>query len=323
MRRKFLIVSGALLAAPLVGAQQSTASIRRIAILDLADKASNEGTWRLFDTWLRELGYIEGKNLSIDRRWADGAQDRSPQLAQELLAGRPEVVVVTGTPTTRALMRLTNTIPIVMIGAAEPVATGLIKSMSRPGGNVTGVTFLQAEITVKRIDLLREIVPGATRFGLLGPSENSAVLAVLKHLQSAARPMGIDVRLLDAGNALAIAGIFERLSAEPVDALIVASALRPHYRQIVDLAARFRIPDSYVHKEPLEDGALIVYSPERNALFKHAANYVARILKGAKPADLPVEQPTEFWLGVNLRTARRLSLKIPQSVLSRADRVIE
>ena len=296
--------------------------MRRIAILAQDDRASGESLWRVFEARLRELGYVEGKNLSLDRRWADGAEDPLPRLAQELLAGKPELVLATGTVTTRTLMRLTSTIPIVTVGSADPVATGLVASLARPGGNVTGLSFLLGDIAVKRIDLLREIVPGAKRFGLLGNS-NAGVLAVLKQMQDAVRPTGLDVRLLEAGDAPAIARVFERLGAEPVDALIVATALRPHYRQIVDLATRNRIPASFAHKEPLEDGGLMVYAPEREALYRHAAEYAHRILQGAKPVDMPVMQPTVFWLGVNLRTARALGLKVPQSVLLRADRVIE
>ncbi len=320
-RRAFCGAVGALFATPLARGQQ-VAPMRRIAILAQDDRASGESLWRVFEARLRELGYVEGKNLSVDRRWADGAEGPLPRLAQELLAGNPELVLATGTVTTRTLMRLTSTIPIITVGSADPVATGLVASLARPGGNVTGLSFLLGDIAVKRIDLLREIVPAAKRFGLLG-NANAGVLAVLKQMQDAVRPRGLDVRLLEASDAPTIARVFERLGAEPVDALIVATALRTHYRQIVDLATQFRIPASFAHKEPLDDGGLMVYAPERNAPYKRAADYAHRILQGAKPADMPVEQPTEFWLGVNLRTARALGLKVPQSVLLRADRVIE
>lgn len=320
-RRAFCGAIGALLATPLALGQPA-GQMRRIAILSQDDRASGESLWRVFEARLRELGYVEGKNLSVGRRWADGAEGPLPRLAQELLVGRPEVVLVTGTEATRALMRLTATIPIVSVGTADPVATGLVASLARPGGNVTGLSFLLGDIAVKRIDLLREIAPGAKRFGLLG-NTNAGVLAVLKQMQDAVRPKGLDVRLLVATDAPAIAGVFERLGAEPVDALVVATVLRPHYRQIVELAARNRVPASFAHKEPLEEGGLMVYAPERDAPYKHAAEYAHRILQGAKPADMPVMQPTEFWLGVNLKTAKSLGLKVPQSVLIRANRVIE
>jgi len=321
-RRRFVAMVGTALAAPIVLGQPA-APMRRIAILERNDRGSSESLWRLFEVRMRELGYVEEKNLFIDRRWADGVDDRLPSLAQDLLAGRPAIVLATHTPSTRALMRLTSTIPIVMVGVADPVATGLVASLARPRGNVTGISNLLADIAVKRIDLLREIVPKAKRFGLLGPAGNPGVQAVLKQVQAASRPHGLDVRLLDADDAAAIARVFEQLKTEPVDALIVASALKSHYRQILDLAARFKIPASYIHEETLEAGGLTVYGPKPDAPYKHAADYVHRILQGAKPADMPVEQPTEFWLGVNLRAARGLGLKVPQSVLIRADRVIE
>ncbi len=321
-RRAFCGAIGALLATPLaVG--QPTAPMRRIAILERDDKVLREALWRIVEVRLRELGYVEGKNLVIERRWADGAEERLPRLAQELLAGKPEVVLVTTTAATRALMRLTNTVPIVTIGSGDPVATGLVASLAHPGGNVTGISMMLSASVIKRMDLMREILPKAKRFGLLGPSRDSAVSAVLRQAQDVVGPQGLELRLLDAGDEPAIARVFERLKAEPVDALIISSSVFPQHRQIVELAAQYRIPAAYVQKEYLEEGGLIAYTPERDALYRHAADYAHRILQGAKPADMPVMQPTEFWLGVNLRTARALGLKVPQSVLLRADRVIE
>jgi putative tryptophan/tyrosine transport system substrate-binding protein len=323
--RRLLLAASALLAAPLASFAQPAQAVRRIAILNQGDRTLREDGWRIFEARLRELGYSEGKNLVIDRRWADGIDDRLPRLAEDLLAGRPEVVLVVSTPATRALMRLTDTIPIVMVASADPVATGLVASLARPGGNVTGVSSMLGAIAVKRLDLLREVVPTGKRFGLLGPAANAGVQAVLKQLQEAARPLGLDVRLLDAHDAPAIARAFERLRAEPgpLDGLLVASVLYAHHLQIVQLAARFGIPAAFVEKDILDAGGLIVLGPDRDAPYRHAAQYAHRILQGAKPADLPVMQPTEFWLGVNLRTARALGLRIPQSVLIRADRVIE
>jgi putative ABC transport system substrate-binding protein len=279
--------------------------------------------WQVFALRLRQLGYDEERNLSVERRWADGVADRLPGLAQELLAGKPEVVVCSTTTAARTLMRLTDSIPIVSVGSADPVATGLVASLARPGGNVTGVSLMLTAVNEKRLDLMREIDPKAKRFGFLGPADNRGIQAVMKHLQEVARPHGLEIRGLDAGDAPGIARAFGRLKAEPVDALLVASILVGHRKQIVQLAAQSRIPASYVQKEYLDDGGLLVFTLERDALYKHAADYVHRILQGAKPAELPVMQPTEFWLGVNLRTARELGLKVPQSVLIRANQVIE
>lgn len=321
-RRRVLLAAGALAVAPRLGRAQAAPKVWRIGILEPADRASSDDAWGVFELRLRELGYVEGKNLSVDRRWAEGADDRLPRLAQELLGARPDVVVVTTTPATRALMRLTDSVPIVMASVADPVATGLVTSLARPGGNVTGVSVQLADVAIKRIDLLLEIVPAAKRFGLLGPASNAGVQAVLTQVQHAIKARGLDARLLDAGDAAAIGRAFERLTGEPVDALLATSVTKPYTAQIVNLAARFRVPASYVHEQAIDAGGLIVYAPERDAPYRQAAEYVHRILRGAKPADLPVTQPTEFWLGVNLRTARALDLVIPQSMLLRANRVI-
>lgn len=322
-RRRLLLASGALFAAPLACFAQSAQKARRIAILIYEDSASRQGEWQQFHTQLRQHGYAEGKNLVVERRWAESVADRLPALAKELLAGSPEVVVCTSTTATRVLMEQTRTVPIIFIGSADPVATGLVASLARPGGNVTGISGLLSAINEKRVDLMREIVPGAKRFALLGPASNAGIQAVVKNAREAAQRHGLEVRLLDAGDAPSIARAFEQIKTEPVDALLVASILYAHRRQILDLAARHRIPASYVDKESVEAGGLMALAPERDALYRHAADHVHRILQGARPAELPVIQPAEFWLGVNLRTARELGLKVPQSVLIRANRVIE
>lgn len=302
---------------------QAGAQVRRIAILDQGSRAIRQELWRNLEERLRALGYVEGRNLAIDRRYADGVDARLPQLAQELLLGKPEVVLVTTTPATQALMRQTDKVPIVITGSADPVATGLVASLARPGGNVTGISLQLGDVQKKRLELMREILPKARRFGMLGPAANAGVQTVFKSLQDSAKPQGIDVRLVDAGDAPTIALAFDKLAAEPVDAMLVAQVLLQYHRQIVDLAARFRVPAGYVDREFLDAGGLLAFGPDRYAPYRHAADYVHRILQGAKPADIPVMQPTEFWLGVNLRTARALGLTIPQSVLLRADRVIE
>ena len=321
-RRAFIAAFSAALTTPFVMGQPS-APVRRIAILEPGDRALRAEVWQVFEARLRQLGYAEGGNLAIDRRWADGVDARLPQLAQELLAGKPDVVLTTTTPATQALMRLSDRIPIVMTGTADPVATGLVASLARPGGNVTGISIQLADIAKKRLDLMRELVPRAKRFGLLGPASNAGIRSVLKQLQDAASPHGLDVRLVDAIDFVSIARAFEGLVAQSLDALLVTQVMVQHHRQVVELAARFRMPAGYVDKQILDAGGLLVFGPDRDGPYRHAADYVQRILQGAKPADMPVMQPTEFWMGVNLRTARALGLKVPQSVLLRADRVIE
>ena len=321
-RRDFMAVTGTMLVPALVYAQP-VAPMRRIAILDPGDRALRANQWQVLESRLRELGYAEGRNLAIDRRWADGVDARLPQLAQELLAGKPEAVLVMTTPATQALMRLTDKIPIVMTGTADPVGTGLVASLARPGRNVTGVSVQLADVAKKRLDLMREMLPKAKRFGLLGPAANAGVQSVLKQLQATAGGQGLEVRLLDAADPQGIARAFDRLTAESLDAVLVAQVLHQHQRQVVDLAAQHRIPAGYVDRDFLDAGGLLVFGPDRDGPYRHAADYVHRILQGANPAEMPVIQPTEFWLGVNLQTARALKLSVPHSILLRANRVIE
>jgi putative ABC transport system substrate-binding protein len=321
-RRDFMaLLAGAL--APAVACAQPSRPARRIAILDPADPALRARQWLVFESRLRELGYAEGRNLAIERRFADGADSRLPQLAQELLARNPDVVLVTTTPATQAVLRLTDRIPIVMAGTADPVATGLVASLARPGGNVTGISVQLADVAKKRLDLMREMLPKAQRFGLLGPGANAGVQAVLKQLSAAAAERGLAVRLVDAPDPPGIARAFEALGAEPIDALLVTEVMNRYRPQVVELAARYRMPAGYADLDFLDAGGLLAFGPDRDSAYRHAADYVHRILEGADPAVMPVMQPTEFVLGVNLRTARALGLKVPQSILLRADRVVD
>lgn len=318
--RSALLGAAALLAATF--AFGAAAQTRRVAILEHGDKAARAAMWRVFEARLRELGYVEGSNLVLVRRWADGADARLAAMAQELVAAAPEAIAVTTTPGTQAVMRATSTLPIVFIGSADPVAAGLVASLARPGGNVTGVSAQLVDVNEKRLGLMREIVPQAKRFALLGP-DNDGVRAVLKRLQAVAPSLGVEVRLVEASDAATIERAFARLPAEGVDALLVAAALVQHNRQLIGLAERHRVPASYIQKEALEAGALLVFGPDTTAYYRRAAEYMHRILSGAKPAELPVEQPRAFWVGVNQRTAKALGLSVPASVLLSADRVIE
>jgi putative ABC transport system substrate-binding protein len=321
-RRQILIAAGVLVVAPLAGAQQA-GSVRRIAILEQGSQAVRAAQWRTFETQLRQHGYVEGRNLAVERRWADGVDARLPRLAQEILAGQPEVVLAITTPAIQALMRLTTTIPIVMTGSADPVATGLVASLARPGGNVTGVSLDLATIARKRLELMRDLVPNARFFGLLGPGANAGVRAALAQAQQAAGELRVTLRLIEASDPPTIDAAFQRLSADPVDVLLVTQVMLQHHRRIVDLAARHRLPTSYVDQEILSSGGLLVFGPERDSPYRHAADYVHRLLQGEKAADLPVMQPTEYWLGVNLRTAGALGIRVPPTVLLRADQVLE
>lgn len=321
-RRDFMAAMAVVLVPSLVFAQP-VVPMRRIAILDPGDRALRADQWQVLEVRLRELGYAEGRNLTIDRRYADGVDARLPQLARELLAGRPEVILVATTPATQALMRATDKVPIVMTGTADPVATGLIASLARPGGNVTGISVQLADAATKRLDLMRELLPKAKRIGFLGSAENAGTKSVLQQLQAAAVAHGLDVRLLEAADPQGIARAFDRLATEPIDAMLVAQPMNQHKSQVVELAARHRIPAGYVDEEFLDAGGLLAFGPVRGSQYRHAAEYVHRILQGANPMEMAVMQPTEFWLGVNLRTGRTLGLRVPQSILLRANRVIE
>jgi putative ABC transport system substrate-binding protein len=321
-RRRTLIAAGLLVAARLAGAQPSRGT-RRIAILEQGSQAVRAGQWRAFETHLRRHGYVEGRNLAVERRWADGVDARLPQLAQEILASQPEVVLAITTPAIQALMRLTSAVPIVMTGSADPVATGLVASLARPGGNVTGVSLDLATIARKRLELMRDLVPKARLFGLLGPAANAGVRAAFAQAQQAAGALGVQLRLVEASDPPTIDAAFQSLSAEPVDVLLVTQVMLQHHRRIVDLAARHRLPTGYVDQEILSSGGLLVFGPERDSPYRHAADYVHRLLQGEQAAELPVMQPTEYWLGVNLRTASALGIRVPSTVLLRADQVIE
>jgi putative ABC transport system substrate-binding protein len=318
-RRGFLLGIGVLIASPSAYGQ----AMRRIAIFELGGHRMLDDQWKILEARLRELGYEEGKNLAIDRRNAKGDVARLPQLAREVLAGKPEVVLVTSTPAAQALKRATQAVPVVITGTADPVATGLVASLARPGGNFTGVSLQLNDLAIKRVEMLRELKPQLRRIGMLGPAANAGVQAVLRAVREAVQDRGIEVRIFDATDAPAIARAFEILVAEHTDALLVTQILFSHHKQVVQLAARHGVPAAYVDGEILDAGGLLVLGPSRDGLYRHAADYVHRILQGAKPADLPILQPTQFWLGVNLRTARALGLKVPQSLLLRADRVIE
>lgn len=276
----------------------------------------------MFSERLRELGYVEGKNLVLVRRWSNGIDERLTSLAQELIASGPEAIVVTTTPATQVVMRATKTLPIIFIGPADPLAAGLVASLPRPGGNVTGVSARLVDVNEKRLALMREIVPQARRFALLGP-DNDGVRAVLKRLQTVGASVGVEMYLLEANDAATIERAFGRLRPEGIDALLVASALVQHNRQVIALAAKHRIPASYIQREALEAGALLVFGPDTSAYYRRAAEYTHRVLLGAKPDELPVEQPRSYWQGVNQLTAKTLGLRIPESVLLSADRVIE
>ncbi len=323
-RRQFLLAGAAMLAAPRKGAGQPRGEQVRIAIFEDGNQGATEALWREFRGRLRELGWVEGKNVSFVSRFSQGKRDRLPELAAELVGLAPDVIVAATTPASRAAMRATSSIPIVFI-TGDPLGGGLVTNLARPGGNATGQSIMSAELSAKWLEILAELVPGTKNIAMLGQASNRSLVAVFRSLQQAAEARGISVRLLEATQPQEIDSAFETMAREGFDAFITASALTVlrHRRQIVDLAARYRLPAVYARDEYTTGGGLLSYAPNRVAAFRGLADQVQRVLEGANPGDLPVQQPTKFDLTINLRTAKALGIEIPTSVLLRADRVIE
>jgi putative tryptophan/tyrosine transport system substrate-binding protein len=297
----------------------------RIAILDDAPEAVRARLWGLFRRRLHEIGYTEGKDLLIEARSAGGNVERLSELAKELVALKPEVIVTVTTTVALVAQKATSLVPIVALGPADPVKSGLVASLARPGGNLTGISPSQAEIAGKWIEMVRELVPQAKSVAYLTDRGNPGEMLVFGEVQQRARPLGMQVQALDGVGASGVEQAFTVIKRDHVDAIIVATttSLLAHRQQIVEGAARLRVPAIYARQEYLEAGGLLSYGADLAGVFLRAADYVHRILLGAKPAELPFEMASTFRLAVNLTTARTLGMKIPQSVLARADQVIE
>jgi putative tryptophan/tyrosine transport system substrate-binding protein len=274
---------------------------------------------------LRELGYVEGQNIIIEYRYAEGKSDRLPVLASELVRLKVDVIVTGTTPAIQAVKKTTSTIPIVMAEVADPIAVGLVASLSRPGGNITGLTTLSPDLDGKRLELVKEILPKITRVAYIWDPANSAGRVRFKGVQGAAESLAITLQSLEARNPKELESAFEAAIREHPGALMVPNPTVLAYgRQIAHFAAQNRLPVIYDTGEHAEKaGGLLSYGPNFADLLRRSATYVDRILKGAKPGDLPVEQPTKFELVINLKTAKQIGLTIPPNVLARADRVIK
>jgi len=326
-RRAFLsIIGGGLLAAPLAAEAQPAGKEPRIGFLSVTSPSDRPPLLDAFRQGLRELGWVEGQNIVIDYRYAEDRDDRLPGLAAELVRLKVDLIVSWGTQGVTAAKNATETIPIVMIAVRDPVGTGLIASLVRPGGNVTGVSgYAGLEIVAKQLVLLKETVPKIRRVAILSNPANAYHQLAIRELTVAARSLGVQLQLLEARGPNEFDGAFAAMAKERVGALLVLSdaMLNSHRTRLADLAARSRLPAAYGVRESVEAGGLMSYGPSFLDLFRRAATYVDKILKGAKPADLPVEQPTKFELVINLKTAKALGLTIPPSLLQRADQVIE
>ena len=307
---------------------QQTAKIPRIGYVSGTGNASNPGpNVEAFRQGLRDLGYVEGKNILIEYRYVEGNVDRIPSLVAELVQLKVDVLVSPNTPVIRAAKQATETIPIVMVTNEDPVAAGFIDSLARPGGNVTGLTRLTRELSGKRLELLKEVVPRITRVGVLWDAANAPGLATaFKDHEAAARALKIQLQSLEVrGSNPDLEGAFRDAAKGRVSALIVArtTVLVRYQKKIADLAIKNRMPSMSEGRDFVEAGGLVSYASNDAESFRRAAYYVDRILKGTKPADLPVEQATKFELVINLKTAKQIGLTIPPTVLARADKVIK
>jgi putative ABC transport system substrate-binding protein len=320
-RRVFL--AGALgTLVPVVAGAQAT-KIPRIGYLGNGNPTTGGRTHEAFRQGLRELGWIEGQNVTIEYRWAEGNPDRLPGLAAELVQARVDVIVLSGTPAIRAARRATNTIPIVFVSLADPVTLGVITTLARPGGNMTGVASQFEELITKQLQLLQEIVPKVSRVALLHHAEIAPT--VLSEADTAARKLGITARAVKASGGVEFASAFAIMRRERAEAIHVLPSpfFNAHREQLIEHIAKLRLPAMFEFKDYVQDGGLMSYGPSITQMHRGMASYVVRIIKGAKPADLPIERATTFELVINLKTAKALGLTIPPAVLARADEVIE
>ena len=325
-RRAFVsTVALGLLAAPLAAEAQQAGKVYRIGYLSSGTSTSNPFV-KAFREGLRELGWIEGQNIIIDYRFAEGRFDRLPALAAELIRLKVDVIVASPTPAALAAKNATSTIPIVMTGGGNPVGLGLVASLARPGGNVTGLTFsVGFDTVVKALELLREIVPNASRVAVLLNPANPGHLLAMREVKDAARSLGVQLQILEARAPSEFDGAFAAMVKQRVAALLVVpdSMFLLHRARLADLSAQNRLPTMHGDRESVEAGGLMSYGANTRDGVRAAATFVDKIFKGAKPADLPVEQPTKFEFVINSRTAKALGLTIPPSLLLRADQVIE
>ena len=327
-RRTFMhAFAGGLVIAPFAAEAQQAAKVARIGYLG-TNRATAPGMVDAFLQGLRDLGYVEGRNLVIQYRDAEGKLERLPALAAELVALKVDVIVAATTPGALAAKQATRTIPIVFAVSSDPVTEGLVTSLARPGGNVTGLATLSTELFGKRLEMLKQAVPGVDRVAILwqpGAAPEQTENDMLKGAEVAAKALGMRLQVVAARGPDNFDSAFSEMTKARASALImgVGNMFFSERRRLVDLAAKNRLPAVYGLREVVDVGGLMSYGPNQADLFRRAATYVDKILKGAKPGDLPVEQPTKFELVINLKTAKSLGLTIPQTVLLRADSVIE
>jgi putative tryptophan/tyrosine transport system substrate-binding protein len=326
-RRDFIrVVAGSAVTWPVAARAQQPGKIFRIGYLGVSSPSLEPHYVEAFRQKLHDLGHVEGRNIAIDYKWAEGQDDRLPNLASELVSLNPDVIVTTGTPGAIAAMRATKTIPIVMATIGDPVGSGLVASLARPGGNATGFTVLGPELEGKRLELLKQAVPELSRLAILWNPSNPGSVSYFETVKNAGRALQISLDpVMEVRRSDELDNAFTAIADARPHALAVIPDrfLLSHRREIVEFAAVKRLPSMYPYREYVDAGGLMSYAPSNIEMFRNAASYVDRIIKGAKPSDLPIQEPTKFELVINLKTAKALGLDIPLQLQQLANEVIE
>jgi len=322
IRRAFLVGLGSgILAAPLAAEAQQAGKVWRIGWLGATPPSS--AVWEAFIAGLRERGYVEGQNIVLERRYSEGREDRFPGFAAELVQMKVDVIVVASTQAARAAKAATSSIPIVLVGILDPERTGLVASLGRPGGNVTGISTPLLELQAKQLQLFKEAVPRLSRVAIMWNPANEASALAWRETPDPARMLGMTTISGSIASPAELEPALAAVAAQRPDGLYIHLIMTPYRKRIIEFALSQRLPTFVADRGWADAGALLTYGPSSLDMFRRSAGYVDKILKGAKPADLPVEQPNKFDFVINLRTAKALGLTIPQSLLGRADEVIE
>ncbi len=326
-RRAFLgTLAGGLLAAPRAAESQAAGKVYRVGLLDYsAPDPDRQAWWNTFRQRMRELGYVDGQNVTFEPRFARSADDRVRTLAAELVGLKVDLIVTAGQNAAVAAKRTTSTLPVVMVTGSDPVALGLVTSLRQPGGNVTGMTSINSELAAKRLDLVKTIAPRASRIAMLWDERDAASRLGVQETEAAAKAAGLVIQSVPVGSGSGLEAVFAGVARGGAGALISSStaSLFSSRKRFAELAVKHRLPTVVGAREYAEAGGLASYGTDYPDLFRHAATFVDKILKGARPGDLPMEQPTKFELVINLKTAKALGLTIPPALLQRADHVIE
>jgi len=325
-RRQFItLLGGAAATWPLAARAQQPAKIPRIGFLGNSTATMEANLIGPLRDGLRELGYEEGRNVIIEFRWADGKYDQFPALVAELLAAKVDVIITAGTPATLAIKKATSTVPLVFIAVGDPVGTGVVPNLGRPGGNITGLSSIAPDLEGKRLELLREVVPKLSHVAFFLNPANAFHTASMRQARVAAQSLGIKLQPMEVNKSEQLDGAFASIVKEKPDALLIlADRIFLHNRKrMMEFAIQQRLPSVNAYRELVEAGGLISYGPSYEDMHRRAAVYVDKILKGTKPADLTIEQPTKFTLLINLKTAKTLGLTVPPTLVARADELIE